>query len=390
MGSPTTPTFIDPLVWHKLFDPISMTQPAGELLKDNHVYDDIHRARFEDDNLPQGIWQRVQKQADWERVEKLCLDALTRQTKDLQIAAWLTEALLIQHKIPGLLAGLTIVHTLCERFWLDLYPRLEANDADYRLAPFLWMNEKMVDRLNLVSITAVGNTQPSALTYGDWVMVNQAASAKKTAGPAVVMTQGLTIKSFKDIQKNTPTSFYRTLREQLAQVGEVTTALEKFITERIPGERGTVNSLRQQSQKIREFCQFTLKERGDNETVASASTTSPILRQDHKVMSTDSTSPSVTPSPPLSQISDVNSATSITTETSLDTKPTREQAYAMLAEAAAILERLEPHSPSSYLVRRAIAWGKMSLVELMQEMIRDPNNLGQIMQLLGVELPVKK
>ena len=61
----------------------------------------------------------------------------------------------------------------------------------------------------------------------------------------------------------------------------------------------------------------------------------------------------------------------------------REQAYQTLAEAADFLSRLEPHSPTPYLVRRAITWGSMPLVDLLHEIVNDPGDYRQIMQLLG-------
>ena len=56
----------------------------------------------------------------------------------------------------------------------------------------------------------------------------------------------------------------------------------------------------------------------------------------------------------------------------------------LLAEAADYLARTEPHSPTPYLVRRAIAWGSMSLEQLLPEMIRNGNELQEIFRLLQI------
>jgi type VI secretion system ImpA family protein len=65
----------------------------------------------------------------------------------------------------------------------------------------------------------------------------------------------------------------------------------------------------------------------------------------------------------------------------------RAEAYRSLADAADFLARTEPHSPASYLVRRAIEWGSMSLQELLPELVRNPGELTEIFRLLNVRPP---
>jgi type VI secretion system ImpA family protein len=64
---------------------------------------------------------------------------------------------------------------------------------------------------------------------------------------------------------------------------------------------------------------------------------------------------------------------------------TREQAYETLAQIANFLARLEPHSPVPYLLHRAIAWGGMSLKELLPELVQDQAALKDVGHLLRFE-----
>jgi type VI secretion system protein ImpA len=50
---------------------------------------------------------------------------------------------------------------------------------------------------------------------------------------------------------------------------------------------------------------------------------------------------------------------------------TREDVYARLAEAADLLQQMEPHSPVPYLIRRAIEWGNLPFPQLMKALIRE-------------------
>ena len=64
---------------------------------------------------------------------------------------------------------------------------------------------------------------------------------------------------------------------------------------------------------------------------------------------------------------------------------TREQAYQTLARIANFLARIEPHSPVPYLLHRAIAWGGMSLRELLPELLHDQAALKDVGHLLRFE-----
>lgn len=62
----------------------------------------------------------------------------------------------------------------------------------------------------------------------------------------------------------------------------------------------------------------------------------------------------------------------------------REEAYRRLTEVADYLLRTEPHSPTPYLVMRAVNWGKMPLSELLQELAAGEGDLARIYTLLGM------
>src|SRR5262249_52905081 len=64
---------------------------------------------------------------------------------------------------------------------------------------------------------------------------------------------------------------------------------------------------------------------------------------------------------------------------------TRADAYRQLSEAAALLQRLEPHSPIPYPVQRAVELGAMPFPQLMRALIRDANTLTELSRELGIK-----
>ena len=65
----------------------------------------------------------------------------------------------------------------------------------------------------------------------------------------------------------------------------------------------------------------------------------------------------------------------------------RAQVYQQLAQAAALLQRLEPHSPIPYLINRAVELGAFSFPDLMRQLIHDSNVLTAMNRELGIKDP---
>jgi type VI secretion system protein ImpA len=63
----------------------------------------------------------------------------------------------------------------------------------------------------------------------------------------------------------------------------------------------------------------------------------------------------------------------------------RAEAYRQLAQAAARLRELEPHSPIPYLVQRAVELGGLPFPLLIKALIRDGNVISELNRELGIK-----
>jgi type VI secretion system protein ImpA len=62
----------------------------------------------------------------------------------------------------------------------------------------------------------------------------------------------------------------------------------------------------------------------------------------------------------------------------------REQAYKTLEQLAEYLATIEPHSPTPYLIRRAVKWGQLPLAELIQEVLNEEGDLNGMLAMMGL------
>src|SRR5258707_226184 len=138
-----------------LLNPIEGENPSGANMRYSAVFDKIKEARRADDDAPQGEWQRERKVADYKTVVKLASETLATKTKDLQLAAWLTEALLRTEGFSGLRQGLDLTRGLIAEFWDTLYPEIEDGEMDLRAAPVEWVGTTLGDALRKSAIEEV-------------------------------------------------------------------------------------------------------------------------------------------------------------------------------------------------------------------------------------------
>jgi type VI secretion system protein ImpA len=71
----------------------------------------------------------------WKTVVSLAKTALAEKSKDIEVAAWLTEAMVRQHGLPGLTAGALLMRGLAERFWDGVFPLPDEDGIVTRVAP---------------------------------------------------------------------------------------------------------------------------------------------------------------------------------------------------------------------------------------------------------------
>ncbi len=141
-----------------LLRPIPGPNPSGEDIRYSTLFERIKEARREEPDLPQGVWQRERKTADWAAVAELCTDALVNHTKDLRIASWLTEALLHRDGLPGLAEGLIVLRSLVQDFWPTLYPLPVDDDLEFRAAPLEWAGSRLDAAVKSVPLSSAGMT----------------------------------------------------------------------------------------------------------------------------------------------------------------------------------------------------------------------------------------
>jgi type VI secretion system protein ImpA len=346
-----------------LLEPIPGAHPAGTALRYAGDYDRIQAARQEDDpSLPQGIWQRQLKRADWDEVASLCTEALSRRSKDLQIAGWLVEATVQRRGFPALAPCFALLSQLCAGFWPDLFPEIEAGELDARLAPLDWLNDRLPVLLHQLPMTRASGVTVGAHSWADYHNAERHEIARQRDAKSAARAEAagrVTLQTFLDAVARTPNGFYLPLLAELSAGAEALADFAALLDELCGRQAPNLAGVRNAIDELEGWVRTILMERNA------------LPAEDE-------------PPPP-----EAESETSLAVAVDEIVPPgqdgpirNREDAYRRLGEVAEFLFRTEPHSPTPYLVQRAVAWGRMPLHELLPELARR-GDLTQLFELLG-------
>lgn len=345
-----------------LLQPVSAENPSGEYLRYSGIYDEINEARRADDNLAQGEWQHELKLADYRKVIELAVPALEKETKDLQLAALLSEALVREHGFAGLRDSLRLLAGFQVNFWESLHPEVYEGDMEGRANAL-----SLVDAEGGLAIQRAPIT-PDGYSYLDFLdskkydfpddinalSTEEAEKARQLEAEAVRFNKVTGDKWEAEISKSRR-AFYEELNVAIQECLEALAALnltieEKFDINQAPSLRAlkkVLDDIKTQTDKILE--QKRQEEPDEVETGDEASA----------------------------------GGAAGTGGASTGAVSSRAEALKRLSELAAFFRKTEPHSPVSYLVTRAVKWGNMPLELWLKDVIKDDAILFNLRQTLG-------
>jgi type VI secretion system protein ImpA len=329
-----------------LLNPIPGENPSGANLRYAGIYDKIKEARREEDDAPQGEWARERKVADWKQVIKLASDSLATKSKDIQVAAWLTEAMLRTEGFAGLLASLKLCQGLIENFWDTLYPELEDGDAELRVAPLDWIGSRLDQAVHQVAITRNGY---------DWFQFKQSRTvgfeadatdneAKQEARSQAIAEGKVTGEDFDSAFGATPKAFYveckQNLDDCLEAIESLTGVCEAKFGDSPPGFGGLRTPLEEVRSTVSSLLQKKRELEPDEEPRADAASAEGGAEE----ASADASG-------------DTGAARG--RKTVSEEPADKDDAFSRVTMVAKYLRREDPYSPAPYLMVRGLRWGEL-------------------------------
>jgi type VI secretion system protein ImpA len=252
-----------------LLTPIPGDNPSGAYLRHDAklgLYDNIKEARRQDDELAQGDWQHERKLANYPLVVKLAQEALATKTKDLQLAAWLTEALLHIEGFAGLRQGLTLCTALLTQFWDTLYPPIEDDDLELRAAPLEFLVTGIEFPLKSVPLTKDGHNwfkykESRSVGFEEQVKTDKEREAREQKIAEGKLAPEVFDKAFTE----TPKAFYLASEKELDASLEALKKLDEVSDEKFGNAGPTFSKLKSSLEEVRHTVHALLEKKRETE-----------------------------------------------------------------------------------------------------------------------------
>ncbi len=345
----SSPATIDFLA---LLQPISEDEPAGGSVpfdvreKLDEMRRDVNPADFAEDDP---LRPEEPIRADWPGVIRLCQQTLTEKSKNLLIAARLTEGLARVHGYAGLRDGLHLFRQLVNNCWDRLDPALdEDDDLEVRAAPFNWLDDPDRGAVFPNTIRSLPIVIAGSERYGSvhW----QLARENK---------QGLSNDMIEQAVFNATPEQCRKTAADAAQALQELKQLTNELRMKMGGEAPGLSYVRPAIEEGATLSKQVVARKGGDEAPAEAE----------------------------SAASEESSGGQTVVVRQAPRAVTRDDLYKQLNDAALALQRMEPHSPVPYIVQRAVALGALPFPQVMLELIRDPGAITEMNRELGIKPP---
>jgi type VI secretion system protein ImpA len=336
-----------------LLNPIPGPNAGGEDLRFSAIYDKIKEALRQDDGLTQGVWQQERKVADYPAVLKLTQDALVTKSKDLNLAAWICEAMLYKEKFAGLRDGLILCRSLVDTFWDTLYPPIEDGDLELRAVPLERIGFALDRVVKSLPLNAAGH---NSYQLEESRKVGPEDDAKtpdqKKARDKKIKEGKLAPEAFNKSFLDTPKAFYAQTEKDIDASLEALDALDERCREKFGDAAPAFGKLRSSLEEVRHTIHLLLEEK--RKTEPDPVEPPPPVAQ-----------PAVEPAAQIADSAAASLPTGARSATfaipaAISSEPAdRREAIAAVASTAAFLRKREPESPAPYLMMRGLRWGEL-------------------------------
>lgn len=345
-----------------LLEPIAGDDPAGNAVPfGTRKQLDEFRKELLPESFPADDPMRPEqpKYADWEAIIKLGEETLKDTSKDLLVAARLTEALIRHNGFAGLRDGLRLMRRMVEEAWDRIYPTIEDGDLEVRAAAFNWLDDpdrgaRFPTTIRQASLIPNGE---KGYSWQDWRSAHDGKAGVTTAD----LDGAIESATYEDCQ-----NIADDVTECLDEIALITGILDPKLNDVAPGMVEAKRAITE--------CQNLIKQ-------VLAKKPPPVSAEEDVFEVVPSGEDSGDLMESLGDGGGSSDGSEVVRVVSAPAAPrpfTREDAYNQLEQLSHKLLRLDPHSPVTYLVMRAVKLSKLTLPELLKVLVRNSDSLADL------------
>lgn len=371
----------DPVLsFDALLAPISDEAPTGPDLREDYSPDAVFReiagaaknARKIERTLVEDP-ESVTEHPDWRPVLEKAPTVLEKQSKDLELASCLAEALLRARGFAGLRDGFRLCRELAEKYWEALHPLpdpdepVDENEPPDRVAAMVGWDGGEATGTLIQPLRAVSLVESSEFGPLGVAAYERAAKLETLDGAERERELGLgviTLSQYHKAVADSSAAFYEQLLQDFQGMEREFEALATVMVDKCGSYLAPPVS---NIQAALDACRLQLHE--------NARTKVPHLLGEDGPGGSDVEA---------GDNGGDGLAGAGTQRGSTGPAASREQAFDLIRQASAYFKEHEPHSVLSWQLDECVRWGKMSLPDLLSEIISDTSALDEVCRRVGI------
>jgi type VI secretion system protein ImpA len=368
-----------------LLAPVAEDKPTGvDLRLDPNPASDYYKlkdarfaARAKEREIDTGV--EIANLPEWRTILDLAPKVLTTQSKDLEVAAWLVEALLRRHNFAGLRDGFRLVRGLVEKYWDGLYPLPDEDGIEGKVAPLTGLNGEgsdgtLIQPIRKVWLTDGHDPGPfAAWHYEQAQKLSTITDANQMAWHSEAGTA--TMDQIETSRRATKPQFFLDLVDDLRQCqeefGALTAALDKAAGQDSP-PTSTIRNTLEATMSIATTLGHDAIAAAQAAKDAAALTIGDEAAADGTGNGAAAGPAGTRPGGPGLMLGPIR---------------TREDAFKALLQLGDFFRRNEPQSLVPYVLEELVRRGRMALPELLRELIQDTSQLKTFHIIAGMRPP---
>ncbi|MEZ6062304.1 MAG: type VI secretion system protein TssA [Planctomycetaceae bacterium] len=298
----------------------------------------------------------------WRDVWNEGQEYLQNVAKDLEIVAYMIEASIRLGRFSGLAQSLRLTKELVDAFWGEVLPTPDEDGIETTVRPISRMNGDVIT-YPLARVPVTADTSIGELVVWQYVQAQQLESMGVEEREERVSRGAATLEMFNRAVAETPIEFYQQLVTDLADVRAATTELRDAFVEKVGEEDAPFFSKFEAAYADAE--NVVSKIAGDRLAAAEMDAADSSEAEGSAAAGEGGSGGSGSKSGGLGS---------------------REDAFAMLENAARWFEKHEPQSILPSEIRKAIRRGRMNPEELYRDLISDEAVRHQLYRDVGIEI----
>ncbi|MFO1066464.1 MAG: type VI secretion system protein TssA [Pirellulales bacterium] len=356
---------------------IDLLNAFSKLQLDGQTARKIERARAEVEMLPpqdrEDVYRDYAGRADdprqepgWGYIADQCAEILTRYSKDTRVLVWLFESMLRVNNFAGLAEAFRICTNLLDQYGTSIYPEAEsAEEPEFALQFLDGLNSS---RSLLDGILRVSFSEYGQFHYFSYLAAGQLESLAPEQRQEMRDSGALAYEDFdraiRDSDKSDLKRFAASITTTIAEARSADDILNRLSGKMHFGFSTIIAELEKVQKWFAELAEAKLAD----EAASSGSDESADLSDGE---ASGSNGP--------------GTATAVGGGVSVSSViESREQALKSLLKVAEYFRKTEPHSPLSYALEQAVRWGRMSLPELLKELLDGSDALDGVFRRVGI------